>query len=188
MNNHSQEQTKNLLVEKFDTLSKREKDLIHRIVERRHVTRNTNKEFDEQLTFGQRLADKVAAFGGSWTFIIIFASILVTWVILNSVVLAQFNDTFDPFPYILLNLFLSMLAAIQAPVIMMSQNRLSVKDRLDAAHDYEVNLKAEMEIANLHEKLDELRNKQWSELVEMQQEQIRLLTKLLEEKNKEQHS
>ena len=184
MNNQSQEQIKNFLIEKYETLSKRERDFVHRIMERKHITRDKNKEFDSQLTFGQRLADKVAAFGGSWTFIIIFASILVTWVILNSIVLAQFNDTFDPFPYILLNLFLSMLAAIQAPVIMMSQNRLSVKDRLDAAHDYEVNLKAEMEIANLHEKLDELRDKQWSELVEMQQEQIRLLTKLLEDKSK----
>lgn len=184
MNNHSQEQIKKILMEKFETLSKREVDFIHRIVERRHITHDTNKEFDDQLTFGQRVADKVAAFGGSWTFIIIFASILVTWVILNSVVLAQFNDTFDPFPYILLNLFLSMLAAIQAPVIMMSQNRMSIKDRLDAAHDYEVNIKAETEIANLHEKLDELRDKQWAELVEMQQEQIRLLTKLLEEKSK----
>lgn len=184
MNNQSQEQIKKFLIEKYETLSKRERDFVHRIMERKHITRDKNKEFDSQLTFGQRLADKVAAFGGSWTFIIIFASILVTWVILNSIVLAQFNDTFDPFPYILLNLFLSMLAAIQAPVIMMSQNRLSVKDRLDAAHDYEVNLKAEMEIANLHEKLDELRDKQWSELVEMQQEQIRLLTKLLEDKSK----
>jgi uncharacterized membrane protein len=180
MNNHSQEQFKKLLLEKIETFTKQERDFIRRLIERRHIARNTNKEFDDQLTFGQRLADKVAAFGGSWTFIIIFASILVTWVILNSIILAKFNKTFDPFPYILLNLFLSMLAAIQAPVIMMSQNRLSVKDRLDAAHDYEVNLKAELEIANLHEKLDGLREKQWAELVEMQQEQIRLLTKLLE--------
>ncbi|MCX6058157.1 MAG: DUF1003 domain-containing protein [Chloroflexi bacterium] len=184
MNDHSQEQFKKLLLEKIETFTKQERDFIHRLIERRHIARNTNKEFDDQLNFGQRLADNVAAFGGSWTFIIIFASILVTWIILNSVILAKLNSTFDPFPYILLNLFLSMLAAIQAPVIMMSQNRLSIKDRLDAAHDYEVNLKAELEIANLHEKLDELREKQWAELVEMQQEQIRLLTRLLEEKSK----
>ncbi len=184
MNDHSQEQFKKLLLEKIETFTKQERGLIHRLIERRHIARNINKEFDDQLTFGQRLADKVAAFGGSWTFIIIFASILVIWIILNSVILAKLNSTFDPFPYILLNLFLSMLAAIQAPVIMMSQNRLSIKDRLDAAHDYEVNLKAELEIANLHEKLDELREKQWAELVEMQQEQIRLLTRLLEEKSK----
>ncbi|MBE0669629.1 MAG: DUF1003 domain-containing protein [Anaerolineales bacterium] len=152
-------------------------------MEHRHVTRNINTEFDDQLTLGQRLADNVAKFGGSWTFIIIFGSVLLAWVILNSVILARYNNAFDPFPYILLNLFLSMLASIQAPIIMMSQNRQAIKDRLDAAHDYEVNLKAEMEIENLHQKLDELRETQWAELVEMQQEQIRLLTKLLEEKN-----
>jgi uncharacterized membrane protein len=182
--NNQSEQIKHFLLENFEALSKREKDLIRRMIERKHITRDTNKEFNDQLTFGQRIADKVAAFGGSWTFIIIFASILVTWVVLNSVILAKINDTFDPYPYILLNLFLSMIAAIQAPVIMMSQNRQSIKDRLDAAHDYEVNLKAELEIANLHEKIDELRDKKWIELVEMQQEQIRLLTKLLEEKDK----
>jgi uncharacterized membrane protein len=184
MNNHPQEQFKNLLLERIGTFTKQEREFIRHILERSHVTHNTNQEFDAQLTFGQRVADRVASFGGSWTFIIIFASILVIWVVLNSVVLAKFHDTFDPYPYILLNLFLSMLAAIQAPVIMMSQNRQSAKDRLDAAHDYEVNLKAEMEIENLHQKLDELRDQKWAELVEMQQEQIRLLTKLLEEKSR----
>lgn len=182
MNNNSQEQIKKYLVEKFETLSKREREFVHHLVERKHIVRDINKEFDDQLTLGQRVADKVATFGGSWTFIIIFASTLVIWVVLNSVILAKINDVFDPYPYILLNLFLSMIAALQAPVIMMSQNRQSIKDRLDAAHDYEVNLKAELEIANLHEKIDELREKKWVELVEMQQEQIRLLTKLLEEK------
>jgi uncharacterized membrane protein len=164
------------------TFTKHEHDMIHRLLERRHIARNTNQEFDQQLTFGQRLADNVAKFGGSWTFISIFAVILLTWVILNSMILAKYQDAFDPYPYILLNLFLSMLASIQAPIIMMSQNRQAAKDRLDAAHDYEVNLKAEMEIEALHQKLDELREQQWAELVEMQQEQIRLLTKLLEEK------
>ena len=102
--------------------------------------------------------------------------------ILNSVILARRNAAFDPYPYILLNLFLSMTAALQAPVIMMSQQRQAVKDRLDAAHDYEINLKAELEIAALHEKMDELREKQWGALVEQQQEQIRLLTQLAEGK------
>jgi uncharacterized membrane protein len=124
----------------------------------------------------------VAAFGGSWTFIGIFASVLIAWIVLNSVILAKAHSAFDPYPYILLNLFLSMIAAIQAPVIMMSQNRQAAKDRLDAAHDYEINLKAELEIAHLHQKMDELREKQWTELVAMQQKQIRMLTKLLEEK------
>ena len=182
MNNQSQEHFKKLLLERMETFTRSEREFIHKIVERRHVTRNTNKEFDDQLTFGQRLADNVAKFGGSWTFIIIFALILLTWVILNSLILARFQDAFDPYPYILLNLFLSMLASIQAPIIMMSQNRQASKDRMNAAHDYEVNLKAEMEIEALHQKMDELRDHQWAELVEMQQEQIRLLTKLLEEK------
>lgn len=179
-----QDQLWNLLQENIGTFTEAERNIIQHILERKHITRNTNKEFDEQLTIGQRIADKVAAFGGSWTFIIIFASIIAAWVILNSVVLAMIHATFDPFPYILLNLFLSMIAAIQAPVIMMSQNRLSVKDRLDAAHDYEVNLKAELEIANLHQKLDELREKQWRELVELQEKQIHMLTQLLAATNK----
>ena len=181
MNNHSQEQFRTLFLEKMETFTSYERDFIHRILEHRHVTRNTNVEFEEQLTFGQRLADSVAKFGGSWTFILIFATLLLSWIILNSFVLAKQNQAFDPYPYILLNLFLSMLAAIQAPIIMMSQNRQSAKDRLDATHDYEVNLKAEMEIEALHQKLDELREQKWAELVEMQQEQIRLLSRLLEE-------
>jgi uncharacterized membrane protein len=180
MSNHTQEQFRQFLLERYATLSKRERHLVRNIIEHKHVTRNINQEFDEQLTVGQRVADRVSAFGGSWKFIIIFGCILLTWIVLNSVALARIHDSFDPYPYILLNLFLSTLAALQAPVIMMSQNRLAAKDRLDAAHDYEVNLKAELEIANLHQKLDELREKQWSELVAMQQEQIRLLTSLLE--------
>jgi len=182
MSTQSQDQLKKIFLEKFETFTKPERDFIHRMMERKPVVRNINEVFDDQLTFGQRLADNVAKFGGSWTFISIFGCILLFWVILNSIILARFKATFDPYPYILLNLFLSMLASIQAPVIMMSQNRQAIKDRLDATHDYEVNLKAEMEIENLHQKLDELREKQWAELVEMQQEQIRLLTRLLEEK------
>ena len=183
MKDQSQDQVKNSILEMLDTLSRREQDLIRRFLQGKHVARNTNKEFDETLTFGQRLADQVASFGGSWTFIMIFASILLSWIILNSVILARMNSAFDPYPYILLNLFLSMLASIQAPIIMMSQKRQAAKDRLDAAHDYEVNMKAELEIADLHKKMDELREKQWFELIEMQQEQIRLLSQLIEEKN-----
>lgn len=112
----------------------------------------------------------------------IFFGILVLWVILNSYILFSLNDTFAPYPYILLNLFLSMLAALQAPVIMMSQNRQASKDRLDAQHDYEVNLKAELEILSLHEKLDDLRDLKWFDLVALQQRQIDLLEKILNEK------
>ena len=181
MKDQSQEQVKNNLIDMLDTLSHREQDLIRRFLQGKHVARNTNKEFDETLTLGQRLADQVASFGGSWTFIMLFGSILMSWVVLNSIILAK--SAFDPYPYILLNLFLSMLASIQAPIIMMSQKRQAAKDRLDAAHDYEVNMKAELEIADLHKKMDELREKQWLELIEMQQEQIHLITQLIAEKN-----
>jgi uncharacterized membrane protein len=130
------------------------------------------------MTFGQRLADKVARFGGSWTFISIFAVVLVLWILLNLFILITYKKSFDPYPYILLNLFLSMIAAIQAPIILMSQNRQAYKDRLSAEHDYEVNLKAELEIMALHEKIDLLREKQWSELISIQQEQIKILRQL----------
>ena len=130
---------------------------------RTRVSRNVNVEAEEQMTLGERLADQVASFGGSWTFIIIFGVVMLIWVILNSA--ALFVRHFDPYPYILLNLFLSMVAAIQAPVIMMSQNRQAAKDRLQADQDYQVNLKAELEVAQLHHKLDHLHarlEEQWA--------------------------
>src|SRR5262249_18641388 len=111
-------------------------------------------EAEERMTLGQRVADRVAAFGGSWTFILIFAAVMLVWVVLNTA--AVLRHHFDPYPYILLNLFLSMIAAIQAPVIMMSQNRQAAKDRLQADQDYQVNMKAELEVAQLHRKLDHL--------------------------------
>ena len=182
MNRQSPDQFRELLLERMGSFTRYERSMIQNILERKHVTRNTNREFEEGLTLGQRVADKVAAFGGSWPFIFIFGGVIIGWIILNTVILVKGKNAFDPFPFILLNLFLSMIAAIQAPVIMMSQNRQSAKDRLDASHDFEVNLKAEMEIAALHEKLDQLREKQWADLVAMQQEQIRMLTEILEEK------
>ena len=127
--------------------------------------------------FGERLADAVARFGGSWTFIMIFVAILLTWTLLNTEILGK--TAFDPFPYIFLNLMLSMVAALQAPVIMMSQNRQSTKDRHMAAHDYEINLKAEIEILALHEKIDALRQDQLMTLLAQQQAQIDLLQRLL---------
>lgn len=168
-----------LLSKSYDELSDIEKHIIKRIAERTHISRNTNREFYEQQTFGQRIADRVATFGGSWPFIIIFITTLIIWIVANSLLLSRRGTTFDPYPFILLNLILSMLAALQAPVILMSQNRLAAKDRLDAKHDYEVNLKAELEIMELHNKLDTLREKQWTELLALQQEQIALLTRLL---------
>ena len=181
MKNHLGELARKRFNKELEALPKREQLIIKHLSERLPISRNTNQEFEAKLTFGQRLADRVAQFGGSWTFISIFGAFLLSWVLLNSLLLARSNNSFDPYPYILLNLFLSMLAAIQAPIILMSQNRHSVKDRLDAAHDYEVNLKAELEILGLHEKVDELRESKWAELLMLQQEQISLLTQLLQE-------
>jgi uncharacterized membrane protein len=182
MNKHLRDIAKKRFNAELATLPEPVRRVVEHFGDRKHVSHDTNLEFERKLTFGQRLADQVAAFGGSWTFIIIFAVILLSWVALNTLILARRNASFDPYPYILLNLFLSMLAAVQAPVILMSQNRQGVKDRLDAAHDYEVNLKAELEILSLHEKIDELRELKWSELITMQQEQLGLLTQLMEER------
>jgi len=121
---------------------------------RTRVSRNLNEEEQESLTFGERLADRVAAFGGSWRFIILFGVVLAAWVIGNTAVL--FQHPFDPYPFIFLNLILSMLAAIQAPVIMMSQNRQGAKDRMKTDMDYRIDLKGEMEIAHLHTKVDQI--------------------------------
>jgi uncharacterized membrane protein len=147
-----------------------------RLVGRSPIARDINVSFDENLTTGQRLADRVAAFGGSWTFLLLFAGALGVWILGN---LWAMGAAIDPYPFIFLNLILSMLAAVQAPVIMMSQNRQAAKDRLDASHDYEVNLKAEIEIMALHDKLDEMRNRELRELIAKQQQQIDLLTRMV---------
>ena len=161
------------LEEEYSKISEMEKSLVTRIARRGRVSRLVNQEFESQMTIGERIADKVAKFGGSWTFIIIFGSFLMIWMGVNSWILLQ--KAFDPYPFILLNLALSALAALQAPVIMMSQNRQAEKDRLQATQDYEINLMAEIEIRDLHDKLDGLRNRQWHELWHLQQRQIELL-------------
>lgn len=158
-----------LLELNFEQIPPREKRVIERVAKRVAVSRNINMEHDDSLSFGERLADRVASFGGSWTFLIGFGAALVGWVVLNTAMLVR---PFDPYPYILLNLFLSMLASVQAPIIMMSQNRQAAKDRLDAAHDYEVNLKAEIEIMALHEKLDEMRSKDLADMMQQLQRSI----------------
>ncbi|MCX5517077.1 DUF1003 domain-containing protein [Kaistia defluvii] len=147
-----------LLTDGPSGLSAGDRRLLEKMATRSHVARNINAEFDSQLTFGERLSDRVAAIGGSWTFIGTFAVVIIVWVVLNSLVLVSWNGVFDPYPYVFLNLVLSMVAALQAPVIMMSQNRQAEKDRMAAQHDYEVNLKAEIEILALHEKFEQVRN------------------------------
>ncbi len=154
-----------------------ERRVLATTVDRSPVSRDVNETFEGEQTFGQRLADRVAAVGGSWTFILAFAAFLSAWTLLN---LTLGRGAFDPFPFIFLNLLLSMLAAIQAPFIMMSQNRQAAKDRINAAHDYEVNLKAEIEIMALHDKLDHLRVQQIEAILARQQEQLDLMRQLLE--------
>ncbi len=163
-----------------DPMGERERHVARHIAARTHISRNLAKDMTERLTLGQRLADRVASFGGSWVFICLFGGVMLCWIVLNSSILLRAGNAFDPYPYILLYLFLSMLAAVQAPVILMSQNRQAYKDRMTAEHDYEVNLKAELEIMALHEKIDHLREAQWSELIAMQQEQLRLMATMVD--------
>ncbi|MCX8569308.1 DUF1003 domain-containing protein [Aminobacter sp. MET-1] len=136
-------------------LSELEHKVLQSAIERKPVSRNVNESIAHCERRGDRLADGLARVGGSWSFILAFLAFLVLWTLLNAWLLGR--DAFDPYPFIFLNLVLSMLAAIQAPIIMMSQNRQAQRDRVDAAHDYAVNLKAEIEIMALHEKLDEIR-------------------------------
>lgn len=137
-------------------LSDQQSRVLHSAIERRPISRDVNVLHAHEQTFGERLADSIARVGGSWTFILGFLGFLVFWTVVNTIVLL--TRAFDPYPFIFLNLVLSMLAAIQAPIIMMSQNRQTERDRIDATHDYEVNLKSEIEIMALHEKFDEIRH------------------------------
>jgi uncharacterized membrane protein len=171
--------------EKPDRFGAAERRVVTNAARRLAMAEDPNRKFDSEATIGDRLADRVARFGGSWTFIIAFLVFLAVWALLNSLDKAQ---ALDPYPFVFLNLILSMLAAIQAPIIMMSQNRQAYKDRRMATHDYEVNLKAEIEILALHEKLDSLRTNQLKDLIARQRQQLDLLTKLaehLEQKTKQ---
>ena len=160
-------------VEEIARLSEFERSIIDRFIHRQGVARDITAGTP---TVGDRIADRVAAFGGSWSFILLAFGAIGVWLAVNIVT----TKAFDPYPFILLNLVLSCLAALQAPFIMMSQNRQSAYDRVDAKHDYEVNVKAEIEILALHSKLDEMRESKWAELVKMQQHQLELLTKIIE--------
>lgn len=165
------------------SLTKFERHVLQSIRKKNIVTRDTESEFSDTRTFGERLSDQVALIGGSWSFVIIFICVLIVWIVLNSLLLVKSGkEAFDPYPYILLNLFLSMTTAVQAPIIMMSQNRQAEKDRLQVANDYEVNLKAELEIHRLHEKLDELHKGEWKNLKDIQEQQLRSLERLLSER------
>jgi uncharacterized membrane protein len=148
-----------------------DEELLHELISGK-ISKNINESHDKNLTLGQKTADKIAAFGGSWPFIIIFGLILTSWVVINTILLR--SKAFDPYPFILLNLFLSCLAAIQAPIIMMSQNRHAEKDRLSAANDYLVNLKAEIIIEDLHQKIDILME-QSNENIKIQEMLVKII-------------
>lgn len=165
-----------VLEEEKGELSDLEKEVIQKLNEFETLVANVDREYDTQLTFGQRLSDRIAMFGGSWRFILLFAMVLVIWMAVNSFLLIA--RPFDPYPFILLNLVLSCLAAIQAPVIMMSQNRQEARDRKRAEHDYKINLKAELEIQQLHQKIDHLLNHQWERMVDIQELQMEMLEEI----------
>jgi uncharacterized membrane protein len=158
-------------------LTKLEQEIVDSLREQENLTENVNSSFEKSITFGQIVADRVATFGGSWFFIGAFFLLLAAWIGINSV--SAIRGPFDPYPYILLNLILSCLAALQAPIIMMSQNRIEARDRLRSENDYQVNLKAELEIRHLHEKLDVLLKHQWQKLLEIQQIQMDFMKELM---------
>jgi uncharacterized membrane protein len=157
-------------------LSSLEENITRSMKDQEITARNINVEFDRQLSFGDRLSDRIADFAGSWTFLTIFTGIFFVWIAINTIVLVY--RPFDPYPFILLNLVLSALAAIQAPVIIMSQNRQEERDRMNAEHDYQVNLNAEMEIHQLHRKIDHLLINQGERLLEIQTIQMELMEDL----------
>ena len=165
-----------LLESEKGELSSLEQEVVRSLREHEVLSEDVESEFEQQWSFGERLADKIAKFGGSWAFLISFAVFLLIWIGANTVVLVTRPP--DPYPFIFLNLILSCLAAIQAPIIMMSQNRQEAKDRISSRHDYQVNLKAELEIRHLHEKVDHLLSHQWERLVQIQELQLELLSDL----------
>jgi uncharacterized membrane protein len=170
------ETAKKFLARELERLNEQEREIVNRFINRKGVARNVEREFIEQRSLGERVSDRIAAVMGSWKFIIFQSVALAIWVALN---LAAYINHWDPYPFILLNLALSFQAAYAAPIIMMSQNRQADKDRLQSKSDYEVNLKAEMEIMQLHEKFNELRDNYWADLVRMQQHQIEMLERLV---------
>lgn len=166
-----------ILEDERDELSSLEEDVKKSIKDHKLTARNINIEFERQLSLGDRLSDRLADFTGSWTFIAIFSGVFFVWIVVNTIILL--SRPFDPYPFILLNLLLSALAAIQAPVIIMSQNRQEARDRLHAEHDYQVNLNTEMEIHQLHKKIDHLLTSQGQRLLEIQNIQVELMEEMI---------
>jgi uncharacterized membrane protein len=156
----------------MNELSSREQRVLSMFTKRQHVTRNANRSIDDGETFGDRVADRVARFGGSWLFILLFIAGLAGWIALNTLMAGRSGHVFDAYPFIFLNLILSMVAALQAPIILMSQNRQATRDRISASLDYEVNLKSEIEIMALHEKLDALKIDHLEQMLARQHDEL----------------
>ena len=165
------------LKQEIEDLDSLELHVIKSIKEHELLTKNLNESFDMKSSFGDKLSDRIAAFGGSWKFIIIFITILISWMLVNSVFFLW--KPFDPYPFILLNLFLSSLAAFQAPIIMMSQNRQAARDRLRSEYEYTINLKAELEIRHINEKVDHLMENQLRRIIDIQQNQMDTFSEIL---------
>ncbi|WP_083533085.1 DUF1003 domain-containing protein [Bosea sp. WAO] len=161
-----------ILREEHGEYSDLDREVVESIARQDTIASDTDDEFDEKRSFGERVSDGLASFGGSWAFLISFGCVLVVWMLVN---IAEGPGAFDAYPFILLNLVLSCIAAIQAPIIMMSQKRQEQKDRARSSNDYQVNLKAELEIRHLHEKIDHLITKQWQRLAEIQQVQLEMM-------------
>jgi uncharacterized membrane protein len=183
LNRYRAEYVRDVITADKGELSALEEQVIKSLKEQELLSQNINVEYDRQRSIGEIMADRLASFGGSWFFIGIFCAVLAAWIVLNSAVMIM--KPFDPYPYIFLNLILSCLAAIQAPVILMSQNRQEARDRIQAEHDYRINLKAELEIRHLHEKIDHLLMNQWQRLMEIQQIQMELMQDLTLKKKQE---
>lgn len=179
VNQYRYKHVEQLLQDENGELSTLDKEVLDKINASELLSHNIEPELEEELTFGQKIADHIAEFGGSWTFILSFLGFLLIWIFINAFILV--TRAFDPYPFILLNLILSCVAAMQAPVIMMSQNRQETKDRIRSEHDYQVNLKAELEIQQLHEKVDHLILKQGQRLMEIQEVQVELMQQILEQ-------
>lgn len=167
---------KNLILEEQGALSRLDEEVIQSYRDQELVTENINKQVLEEMTFGEKIADRVASFGGSWTFLFSFFIVIVFWIILNILFLSR--KAFDPYPFILLNLILSCLAAVQAPVIMMSQNRQAKKDKIKSDYEYMINLKAELEIKHINSKIDQLMREQWKRMLDIQNIQIDLMEEI----------
>jgi uncharacterized membrane protein len=187
LNRFRADYVREILEEEKGELSSMDREVIKSLREHELLSSDLAKEYEDQLTFGQRVADRVAEFGGRWSFIAIFVAIIVVWIVINATALLL-REPYDEYPFILLNLVLSCIAALQAPIIIMSQNRQAERDRMRAQEDYKLNLKAELEIRHLSDKIDHILTKQWERMMDIQQIQMELMEEIAQKPPKETES